>query len=216
MIAGRRTAPRRPGMLVLLLAVTALAATGCSVTNSGNCNAIGGKNSVSCTGSGSAGSGSAGSGSAGSGSAGSGSAGSGSAGSGGARSGGSGAPLFSVAQTPSNRQGAGTLTYNGQAYSKSFQLDLPWGSSASYAYTLNAQWSTIKFVVGIPKGGNGAANIGVEISLDGQPAGNQYIVLGSPYSGQFSVTGVKTLTISFDTEATLSATAVLVAGNLYH
>lgn len=210
MIAGRRTAPRRPGMLVLL-AVTALAATGCSVTNSGNCNAIGGKNSVSCTGS--AGSGSAGSSS---GDSSSGDSSSGDSSSGGSSSGGSGAPLFSVAQTPGNRQGAGTLTYNGQAYAKSFQLDLPWGSSASYAYALNAQWSTFKFVVGIPKGGNGAANIGVEISLDGQPAGNQYIVQGNPYSGQFSVTGVKTLTISFNTEATLSATAVLVAANLYH
>lgn len=190
-------------MLGALLAFIVLPSAGCSIID-GNCNAQGGTNSVSCGSQGS-GSGSQGSGS--------GSQGSGSQGS---ASGGPSTPLFSVAQTPSNRQESGTLTYNGQVYSEPFQLDLPWGSSASYSYDLNDKWSTINLVVGIPENGNAGANIGVTISIDGQGVGNQYIVRGSPYSGQFSVKGVKSLTISFDTSATLSDTAVLVAGNLYH
>ena len=219
MIAELRNASRCQVMLAVVLASIVLPAAGCSLIT-GNCNAQGGNNSVSC-GSGGPSSGGPSSGGPSSGGPSSGGPSSGGPSSGGPSSGGpsSGGPsvsLFSVAQTPSNRQESGTLTYNGQAYSKPFQLDLPWGSSASYSYALNGQWSRINLVIGIPNGGNGAANIGVAISIDGQGVGNQYIVLGSPYSDQFSVAGVKTLTISFDTGATLSATAVLVAGNLYH
>jgi hypothetical protein len=125
-------------------------------------------------------------------------------------------PLFSVPQTPGNRQESGTITYSGERYPESFQLDTPAESSATFAYALSGQWSKINLVVGIPTGGNGAANIGVTISVDGQAVGSGYIILGSPYSAQFSVTGVKMLTISFDTSADLSPTPVLVAGNLYH
>jgi hypothetical protein len=215
MTAKLRTTSRCQVMLAVLLAFIVLTAAGCSFIN-GNCNGQGGQNSVSCGGSGGSSSGGSGSGGSSSGGSSSGGSSSGGSGSGGSSSRGPAVSLFSVAQTPSNRQEAGTLTANGQVYLKPFQLDLPWGSSASYSYALNGQWSGINLVVGIPTGGNGAASIAVTISIDSQAVGNQDIVLGVPYSGQFSVTGVKTLTISFNTGAALSATAVLVAGNLYH
>jgi hypothetical protein len=123
--------------------------------------------------------------------------------------------LFNVPQTPGTRQESGPTTYNGENYPKSFQLDIPAGSTPSYNYNLNSQWSRIDLVIGIPSDGNGAANIKVSIALDGQAVGSKYIIVGSPYSGQFSVAGVSQLTISFDANSSISDSTVLVAGNLF-
>jgi hypothetical protein len=127
--------------------------------------------------------------------------------------------LFDIPQTPGGRQEfQRPFTYNGKSYPKSFQLDVPGGTPAgSYSYNLNNQWSGIDLVIYSPSGGSNSAIIGVSVALDGQAASsNNSLVPGIPYSDQFSVAGVKELTISFDTNATLSAVTVLVAGNLSH
>ena len=125
--------------------------------------------------------------------------------------------LSNIPQTPGGRQNSGTFTYNGKSYPNCFQLDVPGGTSTSYSYNLNNQWSEINLMIYSPSGGSNAAEIGVSVALGGQTASsNNFLVPGIPYSDQFSVAGVRELTISFDNSATLSAVPVLVAGSLSH
>jgi uncharacterized protein DUF2510 len=122
--------------------------------------------------------------------------------------------LNNIPQTPSFRQGFGPITYNGIQYAESFQLDIPGGGSAKYSYALDGQWSEIKLLTEVPQGGNGGAILGVTVSIDGHQASGGNFELGVPYSSQFSVAGIKTLTISFNAAASLSANTIVVAGNL--
>lgn len=124
--------------------------------------------------------------------------------------------LNNIPQTPGFRQNSGAVVYNGIQYPESFQLNIPGAGSASYSYSLDGQWSAIKLLTEVPQGGNGGAIIGVTVSIDGHQASGGSFELGSPYAGQFSVAGIKKLTISFDAGASLSANTIIVAGNLSH
>jgi hypothetical protein len=118
--------------------------------------------------------------------------------------------LYNIPQNPKNRQETTAITFNGQKYSESFQLEIPGLSSEIYSYALDGHWSKIDLIVE-----SGTGLIGVKIGIDGNPLGGT-ILSGAPYTDSFSITGVKELTITLDNSSQPSASTVLVAGNLYH
>lgn len=119
--------------------------------------------------------------------------------------------MDTISQTPKNRQETTAITFNGENYNESFQLEIPGLSPESYSYTLGGYWSKMDLFAK-----TGAGFIGISISIDGIKLGGSTMVSGIPYTDSFSVTGVKELTITFDNSTQFSASTILIAGNLYH
>jgi hypothetical protein len=121
--------------------------------------------------------------------------------------------LADLPQSPGGRLDSGGVTFSGVTYTQSFQLAVPSGGG-SYSYDLGGQWSKIELYVN-NEAANGAI-MALSVFSDDQATGSDYLVPQTPYAVTLSVTGVQTLTISFQNSASLNPETVQVAGNLTH
>jgi hypothetical protein len=122
--------------------------------------------------------------------------------------------LADVPQSPSGQVDAGSVTYDGINYPRSFQITVP-GAGGSFSYDLAGQWSKVDLYIA-ELGGPTSGTISLSVSLDDESQGGYFLVYGSPYAVTLTVTGVHALIISLQNGTTLAASDVQVAGNLYH
>jgi hypothetical protein len=122
--------------------------------------------------------------------------------------------LADIRQTPPGGRPVSTATVNNRKYPGSFQLVIPSDSTRTFTYALDGKWSQIKLLMAIPDGDGGSIWIGVTISIDGQQLKSGSVVPRAPYTGQFSVSGVKNLTISFGSVPGYDGSSVVIAGDL--
>lgn len=122
--------------------------------------------------------------------------------------------LANIPQNPPGGRHASTATVNNHKYQGSFQLVIPYDSTRTFTYALDDKWSQIKLLMAIPDGDNGQIVIAIKISIDGQQLNNGSVNPRAQYARQFSVAGVKNLTISFDSWPGYAGSSVVVAGKL--